>query len=87
MESLNIKKMMMKMLEDYEKLRQEQLRFLEEYYKKSVDLEDKFFGFWIATKEIYSLRIDDLTSFANKYNLSFDYDYVFDGISFEKIRR
>ena len=25
------------MLEDYEKLRQEQLRYLEEYYKKSDD--------------------------------------------------
>ena len=37
------------MLEDYEKLRQEQLRFLEEYYKKSVNPKDKFFGFWIAT--------------------------------------
>ena len=77
----------MKMLQDYEKLRQEQLRYLEEYYKKSVDPKDEFFGFWIATKEIYSLRIDDLTSFANKYNLTFDYDYMFAGISFEKIRR
>ena len=47
------------MLQDYEKLRQEQLRYLEEYYKKSVDPKDEFFGFWIATKEIYSLRIDD----------------------------
>ena len=84
----------MKMLQDYEKLRQEQLSFLEEYYKileeyykRSVDPKDNFSGFWIATKEIYSLRIDDLTSFANKYNLTFDYDYMFAGISFEKIRR
>ena len=73
------------MLENYEKLRQEQLRYLEEYYKKSVDPKDEFFGFWIANIEIYSLRLDDLTSFANKYNLTFDYDYMFDGICFKSI--
>lgn len=87
MESLNIKKRMVKMLQDYEKLRQKQLSFLEEYYKKSVDPKDEFSGFWIATKELYCLRVDDLTSFAKKYNLLFDYDYALEGISFEKIRR
>lgn len=85
MESLNIKKGMMKMLENYEKLRQEQLNFIEEYYKKSVEPKGKFIQFWIGTNQVCYLSIDDLVSFANKYNLTFNYGHHIDGICFKSI--
>ena len=75
------------MLGDYEKLRQEQLIFIEEYYKNNVEPKGHFCEFWLSDNAIYSLRIDDLTSFANKYNLTFNYDYVLGGICFKSINR
>lgn len=73
------------MLENYEKLRQEQLNFIEEYYKKSVEPKGKFIQFWIGTNQVCYLSIDDLVSFANKYNLTFNYGHLIDAICFKSI--
>ena len=75
----------MKMLEDYEKLRQEQLNFIEEYYKEVVKPKGKFVQFWFGTNQVCYLSIIDLVFFANKYKLTFNYGHLIDGICFKSI--
>lgn len=75
------------MLEDYERLRQEQMSFLEEYYKEVVKPKGKFVQFWIGTNQVRYLSINDLVLFANQYNLTFNYGHLIDGICFKSINR
>lgn len=57
------------MLNDYEKLRKQQLEFLEYWNNSFVKLRREKLRhnhFSLKTKEIYALRIDDLISFCDK---------------------
>lgn len=78
------------MISDYEKLRQEQLKFLEYWNKSFVKPhreKDKHDHFRISDREVYALRVDDLIDFANKNKMTFELDYIMGGIIFKDIKR
>ena len=74
----------------YEKLREEQLEFLEKWNQKFVipsRKEAKHDHFRIALKDIYALKIDDITFFADQNKMTFEYDDVNgNGIIFKDIK-
>lgn len=64
---------------DYEKLREEQLDFLDKWNQLFVipaRNQAKHDHFRVELNEIYALRIDDITFFADKNKMTFEYDDV-----------
>lgn len=64
---------------DYEKLREEQLDFLDKWNQLFVipaRNQAKHDHFRVKLNEIYALRIDDITFFADKNKMTFEYDDV-----------
>lgn len=78
------------MLSNYEKLREEQLEFLDKYNQKYIipaRKEAKHNHFIVSLNEIYALRIDDITFFANQNKMTFEYDDLNgNGIIFKDIK-
>ena len=78
------------MLNDYEVLREKQLQFLDEWNQRFVipaRKEAKHDHFRINLNEIYALHIDDLTFFADKNKMTFEYDDIMgNGIIFKDIK-
>ena len=80
------------MLSDYEKLREEQLEFLDHWNQSFVipaRKKAKHDHFRVSLNEIYALRIDDIIFFANQNKMTFKYsNFLFDdAIVFEDIER
>lgn len=64
---------------DYEKLREEQLEFLDKWNQSFVipaRKQAKHDHFRVELKEIYALRIDDITFFVDQNKMTFEYDDV-----------
>lgn len=78
------------MQSDYEKLRSEQLKFLDNWNQLFVipaRKEAKHDHFRVSLNEIYALRIDDITFFANQNKMTFEYDDLNgNGIIFKDIK-
>lgn len=76
------------MLNDYEKLRLRQLRFLQEWNKSFVKpaRERGNNHFSISYGDIYALRIDDLVYFAKENKMEFEYEVYMDCIIFTDIK-
>lgn len=77
------------MLSDYEKLRLQQLEFLENWNKTFVIPardEKGHKNFSLDYGKIYALRIDDLVYFANQNRMIFEYDNFMSDIIFRDIR-
>lgn len=78
------------MLSNYEKLREEQLEFLDKWNQNFVipaRKEAKYDHFRVSLNEIYALRIDDITFFADQNKMTFEYDDVNgSGIIFKDIK-
>ena len=76
---------------DYEKLREEQLEFLDKWNQMFViptRKQVKHDHFRVELKEIYALRIDDITFFANQNKMTFEYDdFMGNAIIFKDIKR
>lgn len=65
------------MLFEYDELRKKQLIFLDKWNQSIVipaRKETKNNCFRVELNEIYALRIDDITYFANQNKLTFEYD-------------
>lgn len=65
------------MLNAYEELREEQLEFLDKWNQNFVipaRKEAKHDHFRVSLNEIYALRIDDITFFADQNKMTFEYD-------------
>lgn len=76
------------MLSDYEKLRLQQLEFLENWYKTFVTPTREAKGhhnFSLDYGKIYALRIDDLVYFVTQHRMIFEYDNLMDDIIFKDI--
>lgn len=75
---------------DYEKLREEQLEFLDKWNQSFVipaRNKAKHDHFRVELKEIYALRIDDITFFADQNKMTFEYDDLNgNGIIFKDIK-
>lgn len=75
---------------DYEKLREEQLEFLDKWNQSFViptRKQAKHDHFRIELNEIYALRIDDITFFADQNKMTFEYDDLNgNGIIFKDIK-
>ena len=78
------------MQSDYEKLRNEQLKFLDNWNQSFVipaRKEAKHDHFRVCLNEIYALRIDDITFFADQNKMTFEYDSLIgNGIIFKDIK-
>ena len=78
------------MQSDYEKLRSEQLKFLDNWNQSFVipaRKEEKHDHFRVSLNEIYALRIDDITFFADQNKMTFEYDdLIGNGIIFKDIK-
>ncbi len=78
------------MLNDYEKLRQEQLKFLDNWYDDFVipaRREKGHHNFSLDYGKIYAIRLDDLVYFANKNKMTFEFEHYMSDIIFRDIRR
>lgn len=78
------------MLDDYEKLRLKQLRFLEDWNKSFVIPARKnknHHNFSLSYSEIYAIRLDDLVYFAKSNNMEFEYEVFMDNIIFRDIKK
>lgn len=78
------------MLSDYEKLRLQQLRFLEDWYKSFVipaREEKNHHNFSLDYGKIYALRLDDLVYFVNQNKMTFEFEIFMSDIIFRDIRR
>lgn len=78
------------MINDYEELREKQLKYLEAWYQRLVVPTRKIAHhdhFSLSYGEIYALRIDDLVYFVNKNNMTFEFDWVENHIIFSDIKR
>ena len=77
-------------MNDYEKLREKQLEFLDKWNQNFVipaRKEAKQDHFRVSLNEIYALRIDDITFFADKNKMTFEYDDLNgNGIIFKDIK-
>ena len=77
-------------MNDYEKLREKQLEFLDKWNQNFVipaRKEAKHDHFRVSLNEIYALRIDDITFFADKNKMTFEYDDLNgNGIIFKDIK-
>ncbi len=77
-------------MNDYEKLREKQLEFLDKWNQSIVipaRKEAKHDHFRVSLNEIYALRIDDITFFADQNKMTFEYDdLVGNGIIFKDIK-
>lgn len=78
------------MLNAYEELRETQLEFLDKWNQNFVipaRKEAKHDHFRVSLNEIYALRIDDITFFADKNKMTFEYDDLNgNGIIFKDIK-
>ncbi len=77
-------------MNDYEKLREKQLEFLDKWNQNFViptRKETKHDHFRVSLNEIYALRIDDITFFADQNKMTFEYDDINgNGIIFKDIK-
>lgn len=75
---------------DYEELREKQLEFLDKWNQNCVipaRKEAKHDHFRVSLNEIYALRIDDITFFADQNKMTFEYDDLNgNGIIFKDIK-
>lgn len=81
---------MVGMNSDYEKLRNEQLQFLDNWNQSFVIPNRKEKGhnnFSLNYGEIYALRVDDLVSFAKQNKMSFEFSDFMDEIVFKDHRK
>ena len=78
------------MQSDYEKLRNDQLKFLDKWNQLFVipaRKEAKHDHFRVNLNEIYALRIDNITFFADQNKMTFEYDDINgNGIIFKDIK-
>ena len=78
------------MLNSYEELREKQLEFLDKWNQSIVipaRKEAKHDHFRVSLNEIYALKIDDITFFADQNKMTFEYDDVNgNGIIFKDIK-
>lgn len=78
------------MLNEYEKLRQQQLKFLDHWYNNFVipaRQEKGHHNFSLDYGKIYAIRLDDLVYFANKNKMTFEFEHYMSDIIFRDIRR
>ncbi len=78
------------MTSDYEKLREKQLEFLDNWNQSfviPVRKEKGHCNFSLNIRYIYALRIDDLTFFANQNKMTFEFEHFMDEIIFRDIKR
>ena len=76
---------------DYERLRERQLEFLDKWNQNfviPVREKAKHDHFRVSLNEIYALRIDDITFFADQNKMTFEYDdLIGNGIIFKDIEK
>ena len=76
---------------DYERLRERQLEFLDKWNQNfviPVREKAKYDHFRVSLNEIYALRIDDITFFADQNKMTFEYDdLIGNGIIFKDIEK
>lgn len=78
------------MLNDWEKLRQEQLKFIEHWNKSFIQFHREKNGhnhFSLNYGEIYALRVDDLVEFSNKNKMTFEFNHFMNEIIFSDIKK
>lgn len=78
------------MLSDYEKLRLQQLEFLNDWYNNFVIPAREKKGhcnFSLDYGKIYAIRLDDLVHFVNQRKMTFEFENFMSDIIFRDIQR
>lgn len=78
------------MLNEYEMLRKEQLKFLDSWYNKFVipaRQEKNQHNFTLDYDKIYAIRLDDLVYFVKKNKMTFEFEHYMSDIIFRDIIR
>ena len=78
------------MLNDYDMLRQQQLKFLDDWYNNFVipaRQEKGHHNFSLGYEKIYAIRLDDLVYFVNKRKMTFEFENFMSDIIFRDILR